>query len=286
MPAYPPEIKEAPRQPVVAGSFYPGSPMELHNAVDHFYSMPGQPGEEKNRPAGIIMVPHAGYLYSGGVCAVSLRQVALPSRVILLGPCHQHRGPGLSLWPGDAWLTPLGGVAVDQDFYSRLLEQDAGFKFDAAAHAQEHSLEVVLPFLQFRRDDLRISPIAVSASDPERLAKAGAALASVIRACETEDNERPLIIVSSDMNHYLSQDETIKRDSMALEAVNPAEPLALYKTVADNNISMCGVLPMTLALCAAKELGATKCDLLGYSTSGAVSKDNSRVVGYAGLAVS
>ena len=117
------------------------------------------------------------------------------------------------------------------------------------------------------------------------LRRAGEALASAVQVCATANGERPLIIVSSDMSHYLSQDKTEERDSLAISSLSPRDPLALYRTVAENDISMCGVLPMTLGLFAAKELGATEASLLCYSTSGAVSGDFNRVVGYAGVIV-
>ena len=284
-PLFPESIRQPPRRPVTAGTFFPGAAKDLQTVLDHFYAQSVKADEKIHDDAILVMVPHAGYVYSGGTAAKTLRQTRLPRRIVLLGPCHQHRGAGLSLWPGDAWLTPLGEAPVDMDFYRRLMDSGAGFAFDAAAHKQEHSLEVIVPFLQARREDIAISPVAVSLSAPDRLRRAGEALAGVIRACAEADGERPLMIVSSDMNHYLSQENTEKQDGMALGAINLEDPLALYKTVADNDITMCGVLPMTLGLFAARELGAREARLLAYATSGAASGDFSRVVGYAGVLV-
>ena len=284
-PLYPESMHQPSRRPVTAGTFFPASAKDLTAVLDLFYNQPGGEAEKSFPGAVLVMVPHAGYVYSGAVTAKTLRQAPLPRRVILLGPCHQHRGAGLSLWPGKSWLTPLGEVPVDQDFYRLLLDRRADFAFDAAAHAHEHSLEVILPFLQARRPDVTISPIAVSRSDPEGLRLAGDALASAVQVCATADAERPLIIVSSDMSHYLSQDKTEERDSLAISSLSPRDPLALYRTVAENDITMCGVLPMTLGLFAAQNLGATEASLVCYSTSGAVSGDFNRVVGYAGVIV-
>ena len=284
-PLYPEDMRQPPRQPVTAGAFFPAAPGDLKAVLNLFYQQPAEAAERLYPEAVLAMVPHAGYVYSGAVAGKTLRQVPLPRRVVLLGPCHQHRGAGLNLWPGETWLTPLGATPVDQDFYGLLVDSGCGFSFNAAAHRQEHSLEVILPFLQIRRPDVIISPIAVSRSDPEGLRAAGQALATAIRACAKADGERPLMIVSSDMNHYLTQEKTEQQDSLALAALSPREPLDLYKTVAENNISMCGVLPMTLALFAAQALGAENTDLLCYATSGAVSKDFARVVGYAGVVV-
>lgn len=285
-PLYPETMRQPPRRPVTAGTFFPGTAKDLKAVLDHFYAQPAKADEKTRDDAVLVMVPHAGYVYSGATAAKALRQARLPRRVILLGPCHQHRGAGLSLWPGESWLTPLGETPVDMDFYRLLLDSGAGFAFNADAHKQEHSLEVVLPFLQARRADITISPVAVSLSDPEALRQAGFALARAIRACATADGEAPLMVVSSDMSHYLSQENTEKRDGMALAALSPRDPLALYKTVAENDITMCGVLPMTLGLFAAQELGASEARLLAYATSGAASGDFTRVVGYAGVLVS
>lgn len=284
-PLYPENMRQPSRRPVTAGTFFPASLTDLKAVLDLFYNQPIGEDEKSYPEAVLVMVPHAGYVYSGAVTAKTLRQTPLPRRIVLLGPCHQHRGAGLSLWPGESWLTPLGEAPVDQAFYRLLLNSDAGFSFDALAHKQEHSLEVILPFLQARRADVTISPVAVSLSSPEALHRAGKALAAAVRACAETDGERPLIVVSSDMSHYLSQDKTEKRDGMALSSLTPQDPLALYRTVAENDITMCGVLPMTLGLFAAKDLGAVDANLLCYSTSGAVSGDFNRVVGYAGVLV-
>ena len=284
-PLFPESMRQPPRRPVTAGTFFPGTAKDLQAVLDHFYAQSVKADEKIHDDAILVMVPHAGYVYSGATAAKTLRQARLPRRIVLLGPCHQHRGAGLSLWPGNAWLTPLGEAPVDMDFYQRLMNSGAGFAFDAAAHKQEHSLEVIVPFLQARRADIAISPVAVSLSSPDGLRRAGEALGGAIRACAEADGERPLMVVSSDMSHYLSQENTEKRDGMALSALSPQDPLTLYKTVVENDITMCGVLPMTLGLFAARELGASEALLLAYATSGAVSGDFERVVGYAGVLV-
>ncbi len=284
-PLFPESMRQAPRASITAGTFFPAGAKALADVVDHFYKQPVGPDEELHNDTLLVMVPHAGYVYSGPTAAKTLRQTILPRRIVLLGPCHQHRGAGLSLWPGESWLTPLGEAKVDMEFYRLLVNSGAGFSFAAAAHQREHSLEVILPFLQARRKDILISPVAVSLSEPAALARAGEALAAAMRAAEAADGELPLIIVSSDMSHYLPQDDTVKRDSLALSAISLEDPVALYRTVAENDITMCGVLPMTLGLFAAKALGATKVKLLNYATSGAASGDLSRVVGYAGVLV-
>ncbi len=285
MPLYPEAMRQPPRHPVTAGTFFPAGAKELKAMLDHLYAQPAKSSENTPSDAILVMVPHAGYVYSGPVAAKTLRQARLPRRIILLGPCHRHRGAGLSLWPGESWLTPLGEVPVDTNFYRLLINSDARFSFDSAAHKQEHSLEVILPFLQVLRADITISPVAVSLSSPDGLRRAGEALAAAIRTCTETDGERPLMVVSSDMSHYLPQDSTEQRDNMALAALSPQDPLALYKTVTENEITMCGVLPMTLGLFAAKELGASEARLAGYATSGAVTRNFSQVVGYAGVMV-
>ena len=102
-PLYPESMHQPSRRPVTAGTFFPASAKDLTAVLDLFYNQPGGEAEKSFPGAVLVMVPHAGYVYSGAVTAKTLRQAPLPRRVILLGPCHQHRGAGLSLWPGKSW---------------------------------------------------------------------------------------------------------------------------------------------------------------------------------------
>ncbi len=153
-------------------------------------------------------------------------------------------------------------------------------------HLEDQCLEVLLPLLKTVRPDIRIVPIAVSEEDPDKLHLAGLGLAKVIKHRILEGKEAPMLIVSSDMNHYLSQEETCIKDELALEAILAIDGKALYSQVLKKNISMCGVLPATVALQACRDLGASNAILVKHATSGEVNGDWKHVVGYAGVVIS
>ena len=282
------------RRPVVAGQFYTGDPVVLRQQITTFLSAGVDSGAdtsaEKRRqsaaacgdaPTLLAMVPHAGYVYSGAVAGQTLGAARLAGTVILLGPNHTGRGEAVAVWPGGEWLSPLGSVAVDSDFAACLVKSDPVFALDTAAHLYEHSLEVVLPFLQVARPDVKIVPIAIATPSPEVLARCGAALARCIQA-----HGAPVtMVVSTDMSHYVSHEEARRNDLLALAMIESIDPEGLYNTVREHGITMCGVLPMTAGLVACRLLGADRASITRYATSGEVSGDMDKVVGYAGALV-
>lgn len=267
------------RRPVVAGQFYTANPSELRGQV-LAYLAAGEPAEAKHTL--LAMVPHAGYVYSGIVAGKTLGRASLGETVVLLGPNHTGRGQSVAVWPGGEWHTPLGAVAVDTAFVSRLVKTDPVFALDTTAHMHEHSLEVVLPFLQECRPGLKIVPVAVASPSPEVLARCGAALARCIRDMP---EGAVSMVVSTDMSHYVPHEEARRLDHLALAMVRSLDPEGLYETVRAHGISMCGLFPMTAALVACRLLGAVRAELVDYATSGETSGDMDRVVGYAGAIV-
>lgn len=264
------------RSPVVAGQFYTDDAASLRSQVENFLEA-GTP--QGPIPTLLCMVPHAGYIFSGAITGLTLGLANLPETLLLLGPNHTGKGAKISLWSGGDWQTPLGNVQVDTNFAAALVAQEPLFSPDTAAHLNEHSLEVVLPFLQVKNQKTKIIPIAFADSNPEVLARTGAAIARCIR-----EYHRPVgIIVSSDMSHYLPQKKAQSLDALALEAIKKADPEELYTVVRENNISMCGVLSMTAALVACRLLGVKKARVTRYATSGDVCNDMQHVVGYAGV---
>ncbi len=264
------------RQPIVAGQFYPGDSAALHKQVQDYIAHAKDPGD---KPTILAMAPHAGYIFSGPVAGLTLGQANLSELVVLLGPNHTGSGAPLAVWPDGAWTFPGGSLPVQEDFVQAIISKFAGFTPDAAAHVNEHSLEVMLPFLHAVKPTARIVPIAVAERNMHTLTDAGKALAAVIR----EWPEPVSILVSSDMSHYISQDQAKEKDRLALDHIEQLDPDGLYHTVLNNRISMCGVFPMTLGLTAAKELGATQARLVAYDTSARASGDYAKVVGYAGV---
>lgn len=268
------------RQPIVAGQFYTGDPDRLKTELGQYV---GKFPEKNGSYDRLVMLPHAGYVFSGRACGTTLEEARIADTVILLGPNHTGMGDGLSVWPGSgSWIFPGGRLDVDEAVARAIVDSETGFSFDRTAHVREHSLEVIVPFLHYLNPSTRIVPICVSESDPSILEKAGEALANVI----SESSVPVSMVVSSDMSHYISAEQAKKLDSMALENVVRVDPLGLYSTVSRNGITMCGVLPMTMALYAAKKLGSSSGRLVAYSNSGSVTGDMDQVVAYAGVIVS
>lgn len=264
------------RTPVAAGQFYPGAKTQWEALVRRYLA-----GQNAETPAVLAMVPHAGYVYSGSIAGETLAGVVVPETVLLLGPNHTGLGTPLSLWPRGRWLLPGAHLEVDEALAARILERVPSVHADHAAHVQEHSLEVILPFLWVKNPRTRIVPLAVAEHRPEALFSAAEDLAEVLRGW----GKPVLIVVSSDMSHFLPAGEAEARDSLALQAILNLAPHELLSTVRSRNISMCGVLPMSMGLAAARDLGAASARLVRYGNSGEQSGDFSQVVGYAGVVV-
>jgi AmmeMemoRadiSam system protein B len=274
-------MTSAVRTPAVAGRFYPGRAEELLREI-RAYTSPGKTLVETGRIAAIgCVAPHAGYIYSGGVAGAVYSRLEIPERCVILCPNHTGKGRPLAVMANTTWQTPLGEVAADADLGARLLRRFPGLEEDSAAHRAEHAIEVQLPFLQARRRDLNIVPIVIGTSDFDVLRGLGEALADVIAA----EEEKVLIIASSDMNHYESDAVTRVKDHKAIERVLALDARGLWEVVMNEDITMCGFGPTIVMLTAAKLLGATSATLVKYATSGDVSGDYESVVGYAGIIV-
>ena len=171
-----------------------------------------------------------------------------------------------------------------------LCETDEDFSADVMGHVREHSIEVLLPFLQVCAGDapLHVVPVCVGTGQAPVLRTAGQRLARVLERCRSRDGQRPLLLVSSDMNHYEDQQTTLRKDDLALDAALKGDADALLATVAREGISMCGAAPLALAFYALHAWApdaAVRATLVMHETSAAVSHDTEHVVGYAGLRI-
>ena len=278
------------RTPAVAGRFYPGRADELLREI-RGYTSPSDTSAESGRIAAFgCVVPHAGYIYSGGVAGAVYARLKIPKRCVILCPNHTGKGNPLAIMASTAWQTPLGAVAADADMGARLLLRFPALEEDSAAHRGEHAIEVQLPFLQALQPALHIVPIVIGTSNFDVLRGLGEALADVIGDRLKEDQgedreEKVLIIASSDMNHYESDAVTRVKDHKAIERVLAMDARGLWEVVMNEDITMCGFGPTIVMLTAAKLLGATLATLVKYATSGEVSGDYESVVGYAGIIV-
>jgi len=267
------------RFPAVANQFYPGEAKALQAALARL--VPPRAAAEKQKALAVIS-PHAGYVYSGGVAGETLAAVQIPPDVLIMGPNHQGYGAQVALMHQGSWDMPMGEVPINTTLAGLLLANSAIIKADTLAHQFEHSLEVQVPFLQYLQADLTITPIVVSHLPLSTLLNLGRDIARAIIAY----NHPVLLVASSDMTHYESREEASRKDAMAMERIIQLDPEGLYNTVTRNRITMCGVMPATVALAAALELGASKAELIRYTDSGATSGDTNQVVGYAGMVIS
>jgi AmmeMemoRadiSam system protein B len=232
------------------------------------------------KPALAVVLPHAGYVYSGATAGRTVSAVAVPETVVILGPNHHGRGAALALGT-EEWRMPMGTVPVDRQLAAAILERSTAIVADEEAHASEHSLEVQIPFLQQVQPHLQIVPIVVGHLPYGVCQAAARDLAGAIAS-----HPKPVLLVAStDMSHYESRRQASRKDRLAIERILALDPRGLYDTVIGQRISMCGIMPTTIVLLAALELGATRAELVEYTDSGAASGDTDQVVGYAGLIV-
>ena len=264
------------RRPAVAGKFYTDDPDQLRAELESMV-----PPGVGARVLGII-APHAGYVYSGRAAGQIYGAVRVPEAVLVLGPNHTGVGAPAALAPPGEWLTPLGPIPVNSRLSKLILKHAPLVREDASAHHLEHSLEVQLPFLQYRNPLVCFAALCLSLSDYDSLLALGTGIAQAI----TEYGDEVLIVASSDMNHFESAQVAKQKDNLALAELAALNPEGLLKVCRENRITMCGVVPTAVMLVAAKLLGATSSRLLCYTTSGEVNGDQSRVVAYAALTVS
>lgn len=265
------------REPAVAGQFYAGR-HDQWLATARACMLEATQRTQRTR---LAMVPHAGHVFSGGVAGQTVAQANLTDTLLLLGPNHTGMGAPLAVWPDGKWHLPGASMEVDAELTAAILAAEPSLTADRTAHLREHSLEVVLPFLWAKNPNMRIVPIAVGDPRPHKLAGAATKIAEVL----TNLGRDVSVIVSSDMNHFASDAKTRVIDQRALDRILALDPMGFYGTVREENISMCGVLPMTLGMHLANIQGANKAELVAYATSGEVNGDLSRVVGYAGVII-
>jgi AmmeMemoRadiSam system protein B len=265
------------RKPAVSGYFYPESEDALKSLLGRMID----PDREK-RTAISVVVPHAGYEYSGPVAGAVFSSVYIPKFLIILGPNHQHVRSRFAIMKEGSWQTPLGEVQIDPLLADAIMSRSGLVSDDSDAHEQEHSLEVQLPFIQYLRDDIAIVPLTIAyQTSYEELEELGHAIAGAIQS----RNEDVLIVASTDMSHYVSQKEAETKDYLAIDEIERLNAKGLYEVVSRQNISMCGYQPTTSTIVASKNLGATRAELVKYQTSGEVTKDFHKVVGYAGFRI-
>ena len=268
------------RNPAVAGQFYPGEREVLELEIE---ALTARAKTKREDVIGMVL-PHAGYIYSGAVAAATLASVNPKSTYIIMGPNHTGLGSQFSVSASDFWRTPLGDVKINIELTERILKDCGKIHKDELAHIHEHSIEVQLPFLQKLQEMFTFVPIVISASGLKAYIEIGECLAKAVKELKIE--KETAIIASSDMTHYESQHSAEEKDSKAIDAILNLDEKALIERVQELDITMCGFAPCAIMIAAAKRLGAKKARLVKYQTSGDASGDRSSVVGYAGIIIS
>jgi AmmeMemoRadiSam system protein B len=264
------------RSPAVAGQFYYGTSEKLTAQVEQYVDK----NLVKEHAIGILS-PHAGLIYSGSVAGEVYSKIEFPKTFVLIGPNHTGIGTNISLMSSGEWEIPTGVFPIDEKLSQRIISNVSIISKDSQAHTFEHSLEVQLPFISYFSKDVNILPIIIMHASREECRIIGEGIAKSIR----EVNYETVIVASSDMSHYVSDEVARRKDKKAIEMIKALNPEGLYEVVTRERITMCGYLPAVIMLFAAKALGAIEAKLIRYATSGEVSGDYDHVVGYAGMIV-
>lgn len=262
------------RLSVVAGQFYPDNAKELEASIKQMLDEK----TEKEDVLGVV-VPHAGYQYSGPVVGAVVSRIRLTDTVIILGPNHTGYGKPFSISTEGKWNTPLGNVAIDSDLAKRLSAKSRYLHDDYDAHRYEHSIEVQLPFLQYFKKNIKFVPIVITTANLETYQGIGKEIARAIK----EVNRPVIVMASSDMTHYEPDDAARLKDDYVIQAMLNLDEEGLVNRIEERKITMCGFAPAAIMITAVKELGANGAELVKYMTSGDTTGERSAVVGYAGL---
>ena len=276
------------RPPAVAGTFYPADPVTLARQIDGYLAQAERFAPEPS----ILIVPHAGYVYSGPVAAHGFKQALErgTEHVIILGFSHQYAYglSGAAVWPVGAWRTPLGDVPIDAVLAEKILAASSVFTPDHSIHLSEHSLEVEVPFIQRVLPGVPIVPVSIGNPTLGNAQAIATTLAQVLA-----DTPHTLIVASTDLSHYPSYRDAQRVDAVSVQAIISLDPAALEAWDADAMNShipnlyttMCGKGPVLVSMLVAHAIGADHVHVLNVANSGDVpGSEHVRVVGYAAIA--
>lgn len=259
-----------------AGQFYPADPGQMEIAINKALAE----GTGPTATCRAVMLPHAGWMFCGSTMGRTLARVNVPKNVILVGPKHTPFGANWSVSSAELWDFPTGPVPIATELRDRLLELVPSLAAEEDAHRQEHGIEVIVPFLQRLNPEVRIVPVVMGPTAYSQTHILARALAILV----AESPEPPLLVISSDMNHFAAEPENRRLDQLAIDAMLTGDAGRLFDVITQNNISMCGVMPAVTVMRALREGGGDlRPELVHYTNSGEVTGQNDRVVGYAGM---
>lgn len=281
------------RATAVAGMFYPDNTTELRALIDQSFSNqrfgPGKvrsstlSANNQDRKIYGIVSPHAGYIYSGAIAANGFYEVASVNfrDVIMVGPNHYGIGSWVAGMREGTWETPLGEVQVNSQMADEIKKRSAALDFDDYAHSRDHCLEVQLPFLQYVKQDFKIVPVVLVSQNRDIALDLGNAISQTVMEMNALDST--LLLASSDFTHYEPNSEAHKKDGELIKTILSLDVSRFYTILERMNISACGYGAIATMMVAAKNLGATRGELLKYATSGDVTGDVGAVVGYSSI---
>jgi MEMO1 family protein len=263
------------RKSAIAGTWYPGSPKVLQGDIEDFFLH--APDVRIDGSARGLIVPHAGYVYSGRIAAIAYKIIKGQTfdAVLVLGPSHRAMFHGVSIYDRGGYETPLGIVPVDATLANDIMAQSEIISYVPAAHREEHSVEIQLPFLQVVLGEFRFVPLVMGEQDLKTCEQLAESIVNAI-------NGRNILIVgSSDLSHFHSYDKAVKLDSLVLKRVEKMDGPGLLEDLENNLSEACGGGPAAVTMMVSKKLGANRAKLLKYANSGDVTGDRRSVVGYA-----
>jgi len=268
------------RQPAVAGSFYPGEPSELAKMIARMLAETERPAVDGDIVG--LVVPHAGYVYSGPVAASGFKAIqGLNYKdVIVIAPCHVEAFPGAAVYPGKAYRTPLGDIEINKELSEKIAKgskmvelSDKGHRF--TGRGGEHSLEVELPFLQTMLDDFNFVAVVMGSQDMQTCRGLAE---SIYESCKNRNDV--LLVASSDLSHFHDYNTATTLDSQVVDLINNYDYNQLYTELEQRKIEACGGGPIIAVMIASQMMGAGSARVVKYANSGDVSGDKSSVVGY------
>jgi len=268
------------RKSIIAGSWYPGRPETLHSEIQGFFkAVADTPG-----PSGELMaliVPHAGYVYSGGVAAYAYKLLLARTftQVVIIAPSHRYPFKGASIDQKTGYETPLGVIPVDRSLAQAIADKSPIFKYVPGGHDQEHSLEIQLPFLQETLKNFSIVPIVQGSQDQSTCEEIARALAEVLKG------KKVLLVASTDLSHFHPYEQAKTLDKKILDRVAAFDEKGLMQDLIQDHVEACGGGPMFTVMKTAKLLSANQAYVLRYANSGDVTGDRSGVVGYMAAAI-
>ena len=267
------------RKPAVAGMFYPGNKEELAGKVDDFLAN-AEKSDIKGRVFAII-VPHAGYEYSGQIAAYSFKQLegADFKKIIIISPSHYVSFDGMSVYNKGAFETPLGIIKIDKELADKIMAKDKRFIFYPEAHLKEHAIEVELPFLQkmYKDKDFKIVPITMGNPEADDIRILSDTLYDVM-------DKDTLLIISVDLSHYYPYDKAVELDTNSTSAIEHLDAQKMLKDINSHNSEIDAPIAVLGMITLANRYNA-KAKIIKYANSGDVAGDKSRVVGYSSIVV-